>query len=183
MPRLVLIIDKMSSVLAILAGAALLILITDMMYEVISRRAFSAPTLWAYDIAYMANGMGFLFAAGYTLRKNGHIRIDFLSTRLPLRYQDWINVAVYVFLIFPALCFFIIGAYEECLDAFLTDKLDPASPWKPLLWPLYAGLLIGFVGLFLQSIAECLRHLQGALGIDRSPLAPADELSEGSDHA
>ena len=183
MPRFLFIIDKISSVLAVLAGAMLLILIADMMYEVISRRAFSAPTLWAYDIAYMANGMGFLMAAGYTLRRNGHIRIDFLSTRLPLRYQDWINVAVYTLLIFPAFFFFIIGAYDEWLEAFLTDKLDPASPWKPLLWPLYAGLLIGFVGLFLQSIAECLRHLRGALGFDCSPLALADEQSEGRDHA
>lgn len=183
MPRFLLIVDKISLVLAILAGAALLILITDMMYEVISRRAFSAPTLWAYDIAYMANGMGFLFAAGYTLRKNGHIRIDFLSTRLSLRCQDWINVAAYIFLILPAFSFFIIGAYNECFDAFVTDKLDPASPWKPLLWPLYAGLLIGFIGLLLQSIAECLRHLRGALGFACSPLAPAEELSEGTDHA
>ncbi len=51
MPRFLFIIDKISSVLAVLAGAMLLILVADMMYEVISRRAFSAPTLWAYDIA------------------------------------------------------------------------------------------------------------------------------------
>ena len=183
MPRLLVFIDKISSVLAVLAGAMLLILIADMMYEVISRRAFSAPTLWAYDIAYMSNGMGFLLAAGYTLRTKGHIRIDFLSTRFPLRYQDGINVAAYIFLILPAFSFFIIGAYDEWLEAFLTDKLDPASPWKPLLWPLYAGLLIGFVGLFLQSIAECLRHLRGALGFDCSPLALADEQSEERAHA
>jgi TRAP-type mannitol/chloroaromatic compound transport system permease small subunit len=168
-------IDRLSAVLAAFAGLMLLVLIGDMMYEVVSRRVFSAPTLWAYDVAYMVNGIGFLFAAGYTLRKNAHIRIDFLSTRFPRRRQDWVNAIVYLFLILPALAFFVIGAYSEWLDAFLTDKLDPASPWKPLLWPLFAGLLIGFAALFLQALAECIRHIRSAMGIGSSPLDQADE--------
>lgn len=168
-------IDKLSAVLAFFAGLMLLVLIGDMMYEVVSRRVFSAPTLWAYDVAYMVNGIGFLFAAGYTLRKNAHIRIDFLSTRFPRRNQDWVNAIVYLILILPALAFFVIGAYSEWLDAFLTDKLDPASPWKPLLWPLFAGLLIGFAALFLQAAAECIRHIRSAMGLEASPLDQADE--------
>ena len=170
MLRFLAIIDRISVVLAVLAGAMLLVLIADMMFEVVSRRVFSAPTLWAYDIAYMVNGVGFIFAAGYTLRKNAHIRIDFLSTRLSGRCQDWINVAAYILLIFPALMFFVIGAYSEFVGAFMTNELDPASPWKPLLWPLFAGLLIGFTGLFLQAIAECVRHISSALGFNPSPL-------------
>ena len=83
MLQVISIIDKISNALAMIAGALLLILIGDMMYEVVSRRLFSAPTLWAYDIAYMVNGLGFIFAAGYTLRKNAHIRIDFLSNMTP----------------------------------------------------------------------------------------------------
>lgn len=168
-------IDKFSAVLAFFAGLMLLVLIGDMMYEVVSRRVFSAPTLWAYDVAYMVNGIGFLFAAGYTLRKNAHIRIDFFSTRFPRRNQDWVNAIVYLFLILPALAFFVIGAYSEWLEAFLTDELDPASPWKPLLWPLFAGLLIGFTALFLQAAAECIRHIRSAMGIGASPLDQADK--------
>lgn len=170
MHRILSAIDKFSAALAFFAGLMLLVLIGDMMYEVVSRRVFSAPTLWAYDVAYMVNGVGFLFAAGYTLRKNAHIRIDFFSTRLPRRHQDWVNAVVYLFLVLPALGFFVIGAYGEWLEAFLTDKLDPASPWKPLLWPLFAGLLIGFAALFLQASAECIRHIQSAMGRGVSPL-------------
>ena len=175
MHRLLSAIDKFSAVLAFFAGLMLLVLIGDMMYEVVSRRVFSAPTLWAYDVAYMVNGIGFLFAAGYTLRKNAHIRIDFFSTRFPRRRQDWVNAFVYLFLILPALSFFVIGAYSEWLEAFLTDELDPASPWKPLLWPLFAGLLIGFGALFLQACAQCIRHIRSAMGLGTSPLYQSGE--------
>ena len=66
--------------------------------------------------------------------------------------------------------FLLIGAWEEWLEAWTTDELDPASPWKPLLWPLFAGILTGFAALSLQMIAECVRHFRSALGRGRSPL-------------
>ena len=141
------VVDRINDVLGAIAMVFLVVMIGDMLYEVISRRVFSAPTLWAYDISYMLNGVGFLFAAGYTLRRNGHIRIDFLSTRFRRRDQDLINLAVYLFLVFPALICLVIGAYDGWLNAYLTGQLEPVSPWKPLLWPLYAGILIGFVSL------------------------------------
>ena len=93
-------VDRISRFFAAVSMVMLLVLVGDMIYEVVSRRIFSAPTLWAYDVAYMLNGVGFIFAAGYTLRRNGHIRIDFLSSRFPQKIQDWINVAVYLALIF-----------------------------------------------------------------------------------
>jgi hypothetical protein len=69
----------------------------------------------------------------------------------------------------------VIGAYSGWLEAYLTDELDPASPWKPLLWPLYAGMLIGCVSFFLQIIVECIRHFRSALGWEQSPLLPVGQ--------
>ncbi len=168
-------IDRVNDFLAAIAMAFLFVMIADMLYEVVSRRVFGAPTLWAYDIAYMLNGIGFLFAAGYTLRRNGHIRIDFLSTRLPRRNQDLINLFVYLFLIFPALGCLILGAYTGWLEAFLTGQLEPVSPWKPLIWPLYGGILVGFVSLLFQAIAEFIRHWRAIRGLEPSPLEHATD--------
>ncbi len=170
-------VDRVNDLLAAIAMAFLFVMIADMLYEVISRRVFGAPTLWAYDIAYMMNGIGFLFAAGYTLRRNGHIRIDFLSTRLPRRNQDLINLFVYLFLVFPALGCLIWGSYTGWLEAFLTGEIEPVSPWKPLIWPLYGGILVGFVSLLFQAIAEFIRHWRAVRGLDPSPLEHADDIA------
>ena len=170
-------IDRVNDLLGAIAMAFLFVMIADMLYEVISRRVFGAPTLWAYDIAYMLNGVGFLFAAGYTLRRNGHIRIDFLSTRLPRRNQDLINLFVYLLLVFPALACLILGAFNGWLEAYLTDELEPVSPWKPLIWPLYGGILIGFVSLIFQCLAEFIRHWRSLMGLEPSPLEHADDVT------
>ena len=176
-------IDWFNNVLGAIAMVFLVVMIGDMLYEVVSRRVFGAPTMWAYDISYMLNGVGFMFAAGYTLRRNGHIRIDFLSSRLSYRKQDLINIVVYIVLVLPALAFLIMGAYAGWLKAYLTDELEPASAWQPLLWPLYAGILIGFISFTLQSIAELIRHSRAVLGLGPSPLAHGQQDGTASPDA
>lgn len=170
MTRLLNAVDRISTVLAYTAMIFFLVLVSDMLYEVIARRVFGAPTLWAYDIAYMMNGLVFLLAAGYTLKVNEHIRIDFLSTRFPAHVQDWINIVVYVFVLFPTLAFICYGALDEGWDSFINDELEPSSAWQPRLWPFYLGIAVGVLAFWLQAAAQVIRHLRGVLGIEASPL-------------
>ena len=163
-------IDRTSRICGYAMMVVFLILVGDMMYEVVSRRVFDRPTLWAYDIAYMSNAAIFLIAAGYTLLENEHIRIDFLSTRMPRRYQDWGNAIVYMFLLFPALWFATSEAAASAWEAFVTGELEPQSPWKPVIWPYYTALALGLAVFSLQAIAQCIRHVRAALGLEPSPL-------------
>ena len=58
-----------------------------MMYEVIARYLFTAPTVWAYDISRMVYGAMFVLGAGYALSKGVHIRSDFLYRKWSVRTQ------------------------------------------------------------------------------------------------
>ena len=57
-------------------------LIFAMVYEIVARYYFIAPTIWAYDISRMVYGAHFMLGAAYALSKGVHIRSDFL-------YRDW----------------------------------------------------------------------------------------------
>ena len=57
-------------------------LVAALTYEVFARYVFHAPTIWAYDVAYMLYGTHFMLGAAYTLYRGGHIRTD-------LFYQNW----------------------------------------------------------------------------------------------
>ena len=124
-------VDRLSRICGYAMMVVFLILVFDMMYEVISRRIFDSPPLWAYDVAYMSNAAIFMVAAGYALLNNEHIRIDFLSTRMPARVQDWANAAIYAFLLLPALWLVGSEAVEAAWSAFQTGELEPSSPWRP----------------------------------------------------
>jgi TRAP-type mannitol/chloroaromatic compound transport system permease small subunit len=171
-------VDRVSKILVSIVMALLSVLVAAMLYEVVSRRVFDAPTLWAFDVSYMINGIIFLGAAGYTLMRNEHIRIDVFSQRLPVSVQHAINFAIYACLFLPAMAIICHSAVSDAYHAFVTGEVERVSPWAPLIWPYYSAVALGLLVLFLQSIAQTIRH---AIGIRRqTPLGPADPDIEGA---
>ena len=71
-------IDKFSRLIGNIVCWILIPLIFAMTYEVLARKLFLAPTIWAYDISRFLYGALFMLGAGYALSKGVHIRADFL---------------------------------------------------------------------------------------------------------
>ncbi len=49
-----------------------------MVYEVIARYAFRAPTSWAFEVSYMLMGTSLMLAIAFCMQVRRHIRVDFL---------------------------------------------------------------------------------------------------------
>ena len=170
--------DRLSKILVSIVMSLLVVLVMAMLYEVVSRRVFNAPTLWAFDVSYMVNGTIFLGAAGYTLLRNEHIRIDFFSEKLPVSVQHAINLVIYVCLFLPAMAIICQSAISDAYLAFVTGEVERVSPWAPVIWPYYSAVALGLSVLFLQSIAQTIRHVLGIL--HQTPLTPEDPDVEGA---
>ncbi|MGF0537247.1 TRAP transporter small permease subunit [Agrobacterium sp. ES01] len=153
--------DGLSSALARLAEAIVLILVASMIYEVVARYVFDAPTVWAFDIAYMATGVLFILGAAQALRENAHIRIDFLASRMPKRLQGMIEGAIMLLGVTPLFAALAFVATTRALRAYSSGEVETVSPWAPLMWPFYAFLALGLAALALQIFANGLRDLLG----------------------
>jgi TRAP-type mannitol/chloroaromatic compound transport system permease small subunit len=150
-------IDSISRRLAIATMAVVAILVCVMIYEVIMRRVFNAPTLWAFDLAYMLNGCIFIGASSFALLQNAHIRIDFLSSRFSVRTRSAIEAAFLLLCFLPLFGLLAHAAVMQSIDAYLAGTTDRVSPWAPKIWPYYAGLAIGICGLWLQALSESIK--------------------------
>lgn len=171
--RLLPALDRVGAALGGVAMVMIVILIAVMIYEVISRKVFNSPNIWANDITYMFNGTLFLVGAAATLRLNAHIRIDFLSTRLPVRVQHLINLTFYVVIFLPALWLTVENSIIKAHRALVEGELENMSAWEPVIWPFLTGIAIGVTGLFLQVIVESVRHAIGIADPDAVP-SPAE---------
>lgn len=133
-------------------------LILTMLYEVLARYAFNAPTVWAFDITFMLHGALFMLTGGYALQRNAHVRIDVLSTRLPVPIQHAVNLLTYVLFFLPAVWIFADAAVRRAYSAYATGEVEIVSSWGPAVWPFFTALALGLVILWLQSFIETLRH-------------------------
>lgn len=138
-----------------------LVLMGVMIWEVVARRFLNAPTIWANDVTYMTNGTIFLLAAAWTLRRDGHVRIDFLSARLPARLQHAVNLGFYLLIFLPALVLTCNESWIKAWRAYLRGTRENMSTWEPLIWPFLTGIALGVLGLTLQVAIEAVRHAIG----------------------
>ena len=77
-----------------------------MVYEVLARKLFLAPTMWAYDMSRFFYGALFMLGAGYALSKGVHIRADFLYRNFKVKTQGLIVFRLYLLFYFPGLLAF-----------------------------------------------------------------------------
>ncbi|MEM8977931.1 MAG: TRAP transporter large permease subunit [Pseudomonadota bacterium] len=149
-------------------------LIIIVVYEVISRNAFSilqnagfedfarslglGPTLWVYDMSRMLAGVLFMAAAGYGLMRGVHIRADFLYRNWSDKTQATVDALLYLLFFIPSMIFFSIVASEYWWLAFSRgETMQIDSAWGPLLWPARLAMPVGAVLLALQGIPEIFR--------------------------
>lgn len=157
--KMVGIVEWVSSATAAIAIVLMAAMIACMLYEIVARYFFNAPTIWSNDISYMLNGAVFMLGAAYTLRTDGHVRIDFLLQAMPMRLRHALQAAFYLFAFGPVTGYALHFGYERTLRAYLRGSLETASAWEPLIWPFLAGLTVGLAGLLLQVLLEAVKHL------------------------
>ena len=144
-------------------------LIIAMVYEVISRYFFSAPTKWAFEMAYMLMGTSFMFGLAYCMQMGRHIRVDFVYGHVSPKARQVIDLAGYAFLV-PMLLWLTWGLWEYFTEAYRVDETSGESAWNPIIWPFKFSLVIGIVLLFMQTVVQIVRSLMILAG--RQPPAP-----------
>ena len=158
-------------------------LIAVVVFEVISRNAFSilqnagfedlartlnlGPTLWVYDTSRMLAGVIFMAAAGYGLMRGVHIRADFLYRFWSDKTQATVDALLYLLFFIPSMIFFTIVSSEFWWLAYSTgETMQIDSAWGPLLWPARLAMPIGAFLLTIQGIPEIFRAFH-KMGKDR----------------
>lgn len=134
-------------------------LMAAMVYEVVARKLFVAPTIWAYDVSRMVCGAMFMLGAGYALSKGVHIRADFLYRNWPPRRQGLVDAALYVVFYFPALIFFAWVSYDYAAVAWVRGERSMDTAWMAPLAPLRTAMPVGAALLLVQGVSELLKSI------------------------
>jgi TRAP-type mannitol/chloroaromatic compound transport system permease small subunit len=134
----------------------------SMIFEVVARYAFTAPTVWAYDISRMFYGATFVLGAGYALSKGVHIRSDFLYRDWSVKTQGRVDSLLYLAFFFPTMLLLLWVSTEWAWKAVSQGERSMDTAWAPLLGPIKSTLPIGILLLTIQGVSELLKSLYAA---------------------
>ena len=137
-------------------------LMIAMVYEVLARKLFLAPTMWAYDMSRFLYGALFMLGAGYALSRGVHIRADFLYRNFKVKTQGLIDFWLYLLFYFPGLLFFFYMTTGFVLESIKRGERGMDTAWMPYMWPIKACLWFGILFLLIQGISEVLKSYYAA---------------------
>ena len=155
-------IDKFSKRVGSVVCWILMPLIFAMTYEVLARKLFLAPTIWAYDISRFLYGALFMLGAGYALSKGVHIRADFLYRNFKIKNQGLIDFWLYLLFYFPGLIVFFYMTFGFVVEPIQRGERGMDTTWMPYMWPIKTCLLIGIIFLLIQGFSELLKSYWAA---------------------
>jgi len=155
-------IDKFSKWIGNIVCWILMPLIFAMTYEVLARKLFLAPTIWAYDISRFLYGALFMLGAGYALSRGVHIRADFLYRNFKTKNQGLIDFWLYLLFYFPGLFVFLYMTIGFVGESIQRGERGMDTTWMPYMWPIKTCLLIGIIFLLVQGFSELLKSYWAA---------------------
>jgi len=138
--------------------------IGSMVFEVVARKLFIAPTLWAYDTSRMFAGAMFMLGAGYALMRGVHIRADFLYRNWSRQTQATLDAALYLIFYFPAMIFFFWISAEYTIKSWVNWERSMDTTLMAPLAPARTAMPLGAFFLILQGVSELFKafHDMGA---------------------
>ena len=150
-------IDKFSKIVGSIVCWILVPLIFAMTYEVLARKLFLAPTIWAYDISRFLYGALFMLGAGYALSKGVHIRADFLYRNFKTKTQGKIDFWLYLLFYFPGLIVFLYMTTIFVQESIMRNERGMDTTWMPYMWPIKSCLWFGIIFLLVQGVSELFK--------------------------
>lgn len=131
------------------------------------RKVFDYSSNAYLEVQWYLFAWSFLIAAGYTLLKREHVRIDVLNSHLPKKLQLAIEIMGLVLFLTP-LCLTVLYYTIPLTWHMYTSGEMSGNPGGLIRWPVWLALPLGFTLLLLQGWSElikCIAFLKG-LGPD-----------------
>jgi TRAP-type mannitol/chloroaromatic compound transport system permease small subunit len=115
-----------------------------------------------------------LLAAGYTLKHNGHVRIDVIAARLTERARARIDIFGLLFFLLPLCTLMIQLSWPGFAESFQRQEWSPDAGGL-IRWPVRLLIPLGFALLALQGVSELIKRIAFLRGLIRLEPEPAKE--------
>lgn len=134
--------------------------------DVTLRRWFVIGSTKLQELEWHLHGILFLLCLGWTYLKNGHVRIELLSERMPTRKQAWIELIGISLFLMPYVAAIIMFGMDYVGFSYQFNEGSASPTGLPNRWIIKSAIVLGFIVLGLAAIARLLEVIVYIFGTD-----------------
>ncbi len=156
-------IDRLSEWVGITVRWFFVVAVVISAGNAISRRVFDISSNAFLELQWYLFAAGVLLGAAYVLLKDGHVRVDFVSTKLSARTNATVDAVALSLFAIPFCLMLIWYSWPMFEIAWRTGEMS-SNAGGLTRWPVLLCLPVGFALLLLQVCAEIAKRMLVVLG-------------------
>jgi TRAP-type mannitol/chloroaromatic compound transport system permease small subunit len=142
---------------------------------VISRYVFSVGSIPAQESIWYMHGTLFMVGAGYTLLRDGHVRVDLFYRDASARRKATIDLLGVIFFLLPVCGLILWASWNYVIDAWAVLEGSTETNGIPTIFALKTVVPIATVLLAIQGVGMGVRCLIVLGGGEAPPVEAPDE--------
>lgn len=151
--------QKASSLLGRVLAIVFLLMAVNVFYDVIMRYFFRNSSVGMQELEWHLFSIVILFGVSVALLEEGHVRVDFLYDRFPVRTKAVINIVGTVFFLIPLACLILFGSFDFVVDSYKIKEISENPGGLPYRYVIKGMIPLSFAVLIFFSIGYTVRNI------------------------
>ena len=140
---------------------------------VVLRYLFNLGWIALQESVTFMHALVFMLGAAYTLRHDGHVRVDILSQRLSPRGRAWVEIAGVLLLLVPVMTFLLWVGWDYVAQSWSQREGSRETGGLAGVFLLKTAILVMPMLMLVQGLAQALRSVLVLRG--RGEAAPSHD--------
>ena len=162
--------DRFSDLMGWIAGFLNLVMLVNVFYDAIMRYFFRSGWIALQELEWHIFAVVFLFGMAYTLKEDGHVRVDVLYDHFAPRWKAVVNIAGTLLFIVPLAILIINGSFWYVKEAYEVNEVSGDPGGLTHRWLIKAVIPTSFVFLVVSACGFIVRNLRISLGQETPPV-------------
>lgn len=159
--------DKFANIIGTITAIAMVLMIVNVFYDVIMRYFFKTGSIAMQEMEWHLFSVIILLGISYTLKEDGHVRVDLIYDRLSSRKKAMINMVGSVLFILPIAILVGLSSIDNAVEAFISMEQSGDPGGLPYRWIVKSLIPLSFLLLIITSIGFFIKNLNVYKGVSK----------------
>lgn len=137
----------------------LLVMVLVSFLIVVLRYGFNIGWIAMQESVLYMHGFIFMLGAAYTLKADGHVRVDIFYQKFSQKQQAHVNILGGLFLLLPVCIFIFYISFDYVQMSWHISEQSPEAGGLPFIYISKTFILLFCIFLSLQGVAEIMRNI------------------------
>ena len=175
--KLIYLVDQMNDYVGRSVSWLTLLMVLVTFVVVVLRYLFNMGWIAMQESITYMHALVFMLGASYTLRHDGHVRVDIIYNRLSPRGRAWVDLLGNLLLLMPVTLFIIWVSWDYVSSSWSLMETSREAGGLPGIFLLKTTIPLMGLLLLLQGVANALRALLQIFAPGQTSEQPQEELS------